>query len=190
MTIEMAVVLITVIVMVVCLIFEVARPDMVIFFALAFLILSGILTPAEALKGFSNEGMLTVGLLFIVAGAVQQSGLLDRVVKRLLGHRQSPKKAFLRMMAPVSGLSAFLNNTPIVVMLTPIIRDWCREHRISPSKFLLPLSYATIFGGMSTLIGTSTNLVVHGLMLENGMDGLSMFQLAVVGIPGTLIGIL
>jgi di/tricarboxylate transporter len=190
MTLEIGLVLAIVTIMVVCLIKEVARPDIIVFFTTAVFLLLGILTPAEALQGFSNEGMLTIALLFIVAGAIQQSGLLNQVVKKILGQSHHPRKALIRMMLPVSSLSAFMNNTPIVVMLMTDIRKWCDEHHISPSKFLLPLSYAAIFGGLITLMGTSTNLVVHGLMLESGMIGFSMFQLAVVGIPAAIVGII
>ncbi|WP_078553949.1 SLC13 family permease [Bacillus alkalicellulosilyticus] len=190
MTFEIITVLIVVGVMLICLIKEVTRPDFIVFLALASLLLLGVLTPADAVKGFSNEGMLTIALLFMVAGAVQQSGMLNHLVLRALGNGKKQRLTLIKMMLPVSGLSAFLNNTPIVVMFTPIIRNWCKEHNIAPSKFLIPLSYATIFGGTITLIGTSTNLLAHGLMIESGMSGYSMFQLAIVGIPAALIGIL
>jgi di/tricarboxylate transporter len=190
MTLEIGLVLIIVTIMVVCLIKEVARPDIIVFFTTSTLLLLGILTPAEALQGFSNEGMLTIALLFIVAGAIQQSGLINQVVKKILGQSIHPRKVLIRMMLPVSALSAFMNNTPIVVMLMTDIRKWCNDHNISPSKFLIPLSYAAIFGGLITLMGTSTNLVVHGMMLESGMAGFSMFQLAIVGIPAAIVGII
>ncbi|MFC0472666.1 SLC13 family permease [Halalkalibacter kiskunsagensis] len=190
MTFEIGFVLFVVVAMLICLIKEIARPDFIVFCALAVLLLTGILSPADALRGFSNEGMLTVALLFIVAGAVKQSGMLNHVVTKSMGTGKSPKMSLVQMMVPVSTLSAFLNNTPIVVMFTPVIRKWCKERNISPSKFLIPLSYATIFGGTLTLIGTSTNLVIHGFMLENGMSGFSMFQLAIVSLPAGLLGIL
>ncbi|MDQ0258048.1 di/tricarboxylate transporter [Evansella vedderi] len=190
MTIDIFMVLIIVGCMMVCLMKEITRPDFIVFCTLAVMLLLGIITPAEAVKGFSNEGMLTVALLFIIAGAVQQSGILTKFVKSALGHGKKPRFSIIRMMIPVSGLSGFLNNTPIVVMFTPLVRNWCKERNISPSKFLIPLSYATIFGGTITLIGTSTNLLVHGLMIDNGYTGFSMFQLAVVGIPAALLGIL
>ncbi|MFV8829129.1 SLC13 family permease [Alkalihalobacterium sp. APHAB7] len=190
MTFEIAFVIFVVLGMLVFLIREVARPDFIVACALAVLILSGILSPADALKGFSNEGMLTVALLFIVAGAIKQSGVLNNIVTKSLGSGKSERKSLLQMMVPISSLSAFLNNTPIVVMFTPVIRKWCKERNISPSKFLMPLSYATIFGGTLTLIGTSTNLVIHGFMLEKGFDGFSMFQLAIVSLPAGLLGIL
>ncbi|ASK61070.1 SLC13 family permease [Virgibacillus phasianinus] len=171
------------------LIFEVARADMVIFSVLIILLLSGILTVDEALSGFSNEGMLTVALLFIVAGTVQKSGLIDRMMERLLKNSRNHTDSMLRFFVPTSAFSAFLNNTPIVVTFTPIIKKWCENRGIAPSKFLIPLSYATILGGMITLMGTSTNLVVHGLMLDYGLDGFSLFTLTVVGIPVALIGL-
>ena len=87
-------------------------------------------------------------------------------------------------------LSAFLNNTPIVVTFTPTIKNWCEERGIAPSKFLIPLSYATILGGTITLMGTSTNIVVHGMLLEYGLDGFSLFTLSVVGIPVTVVGLI
>ncbi|WP_078595138.1 SLC13 family permease [Evansella clarkii] len=190
MTVEILLVLLVTGTMLICLIKELARPDLIVFCALAVLFVSGILSPAEAVRGFSNEGMLTVAILFIVAGAVQQSGILTKMITKVIGTGKSPRFSILKMMVPVSGMSAFLNNTPIVVMFTPVIRNWCKERNISPSKFLIPLSYATIFGGTITLIGTSTNLIVHGLMLDNGLKGYSMFQLAVIGVPAALIGVL
>lgn len=190
MTLEIGIVLIIVFSMLICLITEVSRPDFVVFLALSFLILSGVLSPSDALRGFSNEGMLTVALLFIIAGSVQQSGLLNRMMNRAMGSGLRPQRSLLRMMIPISSLSAFLNNTPIVVMFTPIVKKWCKEHELSPSKFLMPLSFAAIFGGTITLIGTSTNLLVHGLMLEHGLSGFSMFTLALVSVPAGIIGIL
>lgn len=190
MTLEIGIVLIIVFSMLICLITEVSRPDFVVFLALSFLILSGVLSPSDALRGFSNEGMLTVALLFIIAGSVQQSGLLNQMMNRAMGSGLKPQRSLLRMMIPISSLSAFLNNTPIVVMFTPIVKKWCKEHELSPSKFLIPLSFAAIFGGTITLIGTSTNLLVHGLMLEHGLSGFSMFTLALVSVPAGIIGIL
>ncbi|KHF39982.1 SLC13 family permease [Halalkalibacter okhensis] len=190
MNFEVVFVLAVVIGMLICLIKEVARPDFILFCTLAVLLLSGILPPVDALKGFSNEGMLTVALLFIVAGAVKQSGTLNQLVVKALSTGKSPRMSLIKMMIPISGMSAFLNNTPIVVMFTPVVRKWCKDHNIAPSKFLLPLSYAAIFGGTWTLIGTSTNLVIHGFMLEKGMSGFSMFQLAIVSIPASIFGIL
>ena len=152
--------------------------------------LTGVLTVEETLKGFSNEGMLTIALLFIIAFAIQKCGIADRVVTKLLGSSRSNRWTLFKILTPVAAFSAFLNNTPIVVTLTPILRKWCSENNISPSKFLLPLSYATILGGTMTLIGSSTNLVVHGMLLDLGMEGFSFFQLGFVTFPVVVIALL
>lgn len=190
MTIEMGVVLVLIVGMLLALFFEVARPDMIVFTVLVILLISGILTTEQALIGFSNEGMLTVALLFIVAGAVQKSGLVERFMTHWLQKSRGPVSSMVRTFVPISGMSAFLNNTPIVVAFTPIIKKWCEDRGYAPSKFLIPLSYATIMGGTITLIGTSTNLVVHGMLLDYDMAGFGMFQLAIVGLPLTVVGLI
>ncbi len=189
-SLEMITVLVLIVVMLICMILEVARPGMIIFTVLVILLITGILTPSDALSGFSNEGMLTVALLFIVAGAIQKSGKIDQMAEIWLRKSKTETGAMVRFSVPISILSAFLNNTPIVVTFTPIIKNWCEERGISPSKFLIPLSYATILGGTITLMGTSTNIVVHGMLLEYGLEGFSLFTLTVVGIPVTVIGLL
>ncbi|WP_404455383.1 SLC13 family permease [Virgibacillus necropolis] len=190
MSFEMIFVLVMIIAMLIGLLFEVARPDMVVFSVLVIFLLSGILTTDEALSGFSNQGMLTVALLFIVAGAVQKSGLVDQLMTKWLRNSNSQLGSMIRFYIPTSAFSAFLNNTPIVVTFTPIIKKWCEERNIAPSKFLIPLSYVTILGGTITLMGTSTNLVVHGLLLDSGYEGFSLFTLAPVGIPVAIVGLL
>ncbi|HEX7064067.1 MAG TPA: SLC13 family permease [Bacillales bacterium] len=185
-----AFVLVLVGLMMIALIREVARPDMILFITLAIFLLTGVISPEEALQGFSNQGMLTIALLFIIAGAIQKSGIFDKTIYAVLGSRSGPRKSLLKMMLPISGMSAFLNNTPIVVTFTPFVRKWCREHDISPSKFLIPLSYATIMGGMMTLMGTSTNLVVHGWLTSRDYDGFSIFELAIVGLPVAILGLI
>ncbi len=190
MSFDMMFLLIILLAMFAVLIFEVARPDMVIFSVLIILLLFGILTVDEALSGFSNEGMLTVALLFIMAGTVQKSGLIDQMMEKWLRNSRTLTGSMIRFFVPISAFSAFLNNTPIVVTFTPIIKKWCKEHGIAPSKFLIPLSYATILGGMITLMGTSTNLVVHGLMIDFGLEGFSLFTLAGVGIPVAVAGLI
>jgi di/tricarboxylate transporter len=182
--------LIVVSLMLVALACEILAPDIIVFSALGALLVGGVLTPGEAFSGFSNPGMVTVGLLFIVAYAAQSSGLLAFFADRVMGRSGGGRKSLVRMMAPVFGMSAFLNNTPIVAMFTPTIRDWALKHRFSPSKFLIPLSYASIFGGICTLIGTSTNLVVNGMLQETVGRSFGMFELARVGIPCGIAGAL
>ncbi|WP_375009400.1 SLC13 family permease [Alteribacillus sp. JSM 102045] len=190
MTWEMAVTGIVILAMMGALIKEAARPEFILLAALSVLLLTGILTPKEAVQGFYNQGMLTIGLLCIVAGAVQKSGLVEKFVEKVLNNGHTPRQSLLRIMVPSSIFSGVLNNTPIVAAFTPYVRQWCEKHDVAPSKFLLPISFATIAGGTMTLIGTSTNLVVHGMLIERGFQGFSFFQLAVIGLPITLFLIL
>ncbi|HSM82901.1 MAG TPA: SLC13 family permease [Nodosilinea sp.] len=158
--------------------------------ALAVLVLSGVLDTPTALAGFSNPGMVTVGVLYVVVAGLQQTGGLDIISRSVLGLPKGQTRALLRLMLPVAGMSAFLNNTPLVAMFIPVVSDWCRKLRISPSKLMIPLSYAAIMGGMCTLIGTSTNLVVNGLLIaETDYPGLKLFDLAPVGVPCAIAGI-
>ncbi len=187
---EMIIVLVLIVMMLLGLLLEIAKPGLIIFLVLAILMLLGIITPEEALSGFSNEGMLIVALLFIVAGAVQESGMIDGVIEKWLEKSKTEQESKIRFFVPIAGLSAFLNNTPIVVAFTPIIKNWCEKRGIAPSKFLIPLSYVTILGGTITLMGTSTNIVVHGMLLDYGFEGFSLFTITVVGVPVTVVGIL
>lgn len=165
-----------------------AAPDVLFLGAVAFLALCGVIATDQAFAGFSNPGVLTVGLLFIVVAALRETGVLDHLGHHILGKCSDTKQALRRIAAVVMPLSAFLNNTPIVAMFVPLLVGWSRRHQVSPSKLLLPLSYFTILGGTCTLIGTSTNLVVSGLMHQNQMKPLGMFELSWVGIPYAVIG--
>jgi len=186
MTIEAIFTLFVVALMLLGLIFELLAADVIVFSALGVLLLTGVLSVKDALAGFSNPGMLTVAVLFIVAFAAQNSGILEFFANRVMGRSGGGRRSLLRMMLPIQAMSAFLNNTPIVAMFIPTVRDWALRHNVSPSKFLLPLSYASIFGGICTLIGTSTNLVVNGLYQQSLNQSLGMFELAWVGIPCAL----
>lgn len=165
--------------------------DVVFLGGLSLLLLSGVLDESSALAGFSNSGMLTVGVLYVVVTGLQQTGGLDWISQRLLGLPKGLFRALLRMMLPVLGMSAFLNNTPVVAMFVPVVGDWSRKLRLSPSKLMIPLSYAAIFGGTCTLIGTSTNLVVNGLLIsEAGETGLKMFDITRVSLPCAIAGLI
>ncbi|MFC0470065.1 SLC13 family permease [Halalkalibacter kiskunsagensis] len=175
------------ILMFISLIKEWYSPELTVFLALSILILSGILPLNEAFEGFANPAVHTIALLMVIAYAAQKSGVVPIVLTKLLGNNKRISIVLLKIMLPVSFLSAFMNNTPIVAMLTPIVQKWGIQHKISPSKLLIPLSYAAIIGGTVTLIGTSTNLLVHGLLQQAGHSGFSMFQFTIIGIPLFLI---
>lgn len=168
-------------------------PDLVFVTGSAVLALVGILTPKEAFAGFANEGMLTVGLMFVIAAALQQTGVLEFVGQQVFGKTRSARGAMTRLSTVIIPISAFLNNTPVVAMFMPIVMDWCRRHQISPSKLLIPVSYLAVLGGTCTLIGTSTNLVVHGLMLQSSdprvNTGMSLFEIGKVGVPYAVVGV-
>ncbi|RIH64892.1 TRAP transporter large permease subunit [Mariniphaga sediminis] len=189
MTLEGYIVVAVIILTIVALAKEVMRPGLVFFSAAVVLMSTGIISDKELLAGFSNKGMITVGVLFLVSEGVRQSGVLNRLAQTYLPRKRG-RMVFLipRIMLPVSVLSAFLNNTPVVVIFAPIIKKWSETLNLSHKKFLIPLSFATILGGMCTLIGTSTNLVVHGLILENGYPGFGMFELGKVGLLIAIIG--
>jgi di/tricarboxylate transporter len=157
---------------------------------LLLLIIAKVITPQEAFKGFSNVGILSIGILFVLAGAIKSTGLLAELNHIIYGNKRSglTKKMF-RLLAPVTMISAFTNNAPLVAMLIPSVRDWARKNNYASSKFLLPVSYAAIFGGMCTLIGTSTNLIVHGLLLQAGYEGFSFFEISKIGVPAALLGL-
>ena len=164
-------------------------PYLSILGGVAVLIVGGIVTPGAALAGFSNEGMVTVAAMFVVAAGLGETGILAAAVRPLLGWPKRRITAQMRLMIPVTVASAFLNNTPIVTILLPLVSDWSRRIHLAASRLLIPLSYAAILGGMCTLIGTSTNLIVHGLLIESGRAGMGFFDVARVGVPCALIGL-
>ena len=191
MTFEIAFVLLSLLGMVIALILDKMRPGMILFSVVVLFLCAGILTPKEMLEGFSNKGMITVALLFLVSEGIRQSGALGQVIKKLLPQKRTTVfRAQLRLLPSVAFISAFLNNTPVVVIFAPIIKRWARTVHLPATKFLIPLSYVTILGGICTLIGTSTNLVVHGMILESGHEGFTMFELGKVGIFIAIAGII
>ncbi|MCF6285959.1 MAG: SLC13 family permease, partial [Candidatus Hydrogenedentes bacterium] len=177
-----------------------APPDMVMLSAAIFLGVTGVLEVDQVFAGLVNPGVLAIGALFIVAAAMRETGVIDMLGARLLGSARTEGAALIRLAVTVVPLSAFLNNTPVVAMLVPMLSNWSRKHRVAPSKLLIPLSYMAILGGTCTLIGTSTTIVVRGLMKEAvaGEGGaalsqtlypISMFEISKLGVPFALIGV-
>jgi len=171
-------------------------PDIVMMGVLLVLLLFGVLEPGEAIAGFANEGVVTVGMLYIMATGLKETGAMNAITDRLLGRPKSERQAQVRLVMPVVGMSAFVNNTPIVAMFLPTLATVARRARISPSKLYMPLSFASILGGVCTLIGTSTNILIDKMVREEIMldaDGepirFGMFTLAKVGLPIAVIGI-
>ena len=173
-----------------------ASTDVLFLGALLVVTAAGVITPEQAFGGFSNPAVLTIaGLLAITAG-LRTSGVLDWIGHKLLGTATSEKQALMRLTAVTTAASAFLLNTAVVAMLMPVVVSWCRRRNISPSRLLLPVSYLAILGGVCTLIGTSTTLVVNGELQQRIQEGIStpgvtpltLFELAAVGIPCALTG--
>ncbi len=170
------------------LIFSRLTPDVIMIAAVALLLLTGVLDLSQALGGLSNEGMVTIAVLFVVGAAVRETGAVDFITSRLFGRPKSTQSAITRLMLPTMSLSALMNNTPLVAMMIPAVSDWARTNRVAVSKLMIPLSYAAILGGTCTLIGTSTNLVVQGKLLETTGHSLGMFDISWVGVPAAIVG--
>lgn len=165
-------------------------PDLTLFCALCVLVVAGVVEPREAMGGFADPATITIGVLFVVARAIQDTGALSQVAGWMFGRTKGLTAALARLVLPTAVLSAFLNNTPIVAMFIPVATGFARRIGASPSKLLMPLSFAAMLGGTCTLIGTSTNLVVSGLMEQQGLAGIGMFELAWVGLPTAVLGLL
>ncbi|MEA3231533.1 MAG: SLC13 family permease [Thermodesulfobacteriota bacterium] len=162
-------------------------PEWICLGTLTLLLTVGILKPEEAIAGASNKGMLTVAILFIVAGAIQRTGAIKMITPFLSGRVKSTPAAQFRLMVPTSILSAFLNNTPVVAIFIPAVTAWAKKIKIPVSKLMIPLSYAAILGGTCTIIGTSTNLVVSGIYETTTGIEISFFEIAKVGVPSAII---
>ena len=191
MNVEVIIVLVALVGMLAALIMDKMRQGMILFSVVVLYLCTGILSPKEMLEGFSNKGMITAAMLFLVSEGIRQSGALTQVIKKLLPQEKtSVFKAQIRMLPSIAFISAFLNNTPIVVIFAPIIKRWASSVKLPATYFLIPLSYVTILGGICTLIGTSTNLVVHSMIQEAGLKGFSLFELGKVGVFIAIAGII
>jgi len=165
-------------------------PDKIFLSACAVLIVFEILPPSKALLGFSSNAVFTIAFLYVVVGGLRDSGGIQLIRRYLVGSPNSQSSATNRILPVTTVLSAFVNNTPIVATFTHVVQDLSKRYPIRLSQVLIPISYASIFGGMCTLIGTSTNLVVDGLVQSKGYVGFGLFDLAKVGLPIAIVGLL
>jgi len=189
--------------MAVALVRNIAGPDTILVGGMTVTMTLGLFSPdkfpsaTRCVAEFGNEGLITIGVLFVVAEGLSRTGAMSRVMQPLLGLPQTVRGAQARMMLLVCTLSAFLNNTPIVAVFIPVVRDWCSKTGIAPSKLFIPLSYAAILGGSCTLIGTSINLIVMGMVETSQFNGaalhdsvsIGMFTISWIGIPAAIAGI-
>ncbi|MFE8073374.1 SLC13 family permease [Marinobacteraceae bacterium S3BR75-40.1] len=172
------------------LVFSRISADLVLMGALVLLLITGVLTPTSAFEGFSNPGVLTIATLYIVAAGLKETGAVQWIARQFLGHPATLRGAQARMMVPTGLLSAVVSNTAVVAMFIPAIMDWSSRLNMPASKLLLPLSYAAILGGTCTLIGTSTNLVVDGMLQTDLGLSLGLFELSWIGLPLLAIGVI
>ncbi|MBS0202576.1 MAG: SLC13 family permease [Planctomycetes bacterium] len=193
---EAILVLLVVVAMVAMLAMEWAPPDLLTLGCLLILVTGQAVFGTKllpdvnlAFRGFSSPSLITVGVLFVIVTGLMQTGAMSLLTDRLVGRPRSVLSAQIRLLFPVTFLSAFLNNTPIVAMFMPVVDDICKRSRISPSKLYMPMAFAATFGGACTLIGTSTNLVVKGAMEKAGLPPMGFFDITWIGIPCALGGV-
>lgn len=182
--------IVTVFVMFSTLLLTKLRTDLVFLCAIAILFVTGVLDAKEAFSGFSSTSVVVVGVLFIVVTGLTYTGVLQWIVKHLLGQPDSYSKAVVRLMLPVAALSSFLSNTTVVSLFVRIVKMWSHKLGVSPSKLLIPLSYASGMGGVCTLIGTPPNLIISGLYADNTGQSMNIFATAVPGLFCLFVGVL
>jgi len=189
---DLILVFIIIIFILVSLYWGILGPSFTFVVAITILGLFGVLAPSEILSGFANEQIAVVIMLLLIGDIIRQTAVVEFIFDRLFRRAKSYRGFLSRMLLIISGLSAFLNNTPLVAVMMPYVNSWCKRNNISPSKFLMPLSYAAILGGCATLIGTSTNLIVNGLVekqiIFSNLETLKIFDFTVVGLPMIIIG--
>ena len=166
------------------------RADLVFLGAISVLFVTGVLNAKEAFSGFSSTSVVIIGVLFVVVAGLTHTGVLQWIVKHLLGQPKSYSKAVIRLMLPVAALSSFLSNTTVVALFVGIVKMWSKKLNISPSKLLIPLSYASGMGGVCTLIGTPPNLIISGLYADNTGTAMNVLATTIPGLFCLFVGVL
>lgn len=164
-------------------------PAVVVFGGAVAVLVLGVIEPEQAFSGFSNPAPITVAALYVLAAGIEKTGALTPLMQNTLGESGWYRRPLLRTLVPTVGASAFLNNTPIVAMLIPQVNAWANRRGLSVSKLLMPVSFAAILGGLITVIGTSTNLVVSGQMESLGLEEIGFFEIGLLGAPIALVGL-
>lgn len=182
--------IITVLTMFSILLFTKLRSDLVFLGAIAILYVTGVLDAKEAFSGFSSTSVIVIGVLFVVVAGLTHTGVLQWIVKHLLGQPKSYKGAVMRLMLPVAALSSFLSNTTVVALFVNIVKMWAKKLGVSPSKLLIPLSYASGMGGVCTLIGTPPNLIISGLYADHTGTAMNVLATAVPGLFCLAVGVM
>ena len=182
--------IVTVLSMFTVLLFTKLRADLVFLGAISILFVTGVLNAKEAFSGFSSTSVVIIGVLFVVVAGLTHTGVLQWIVKHLLGQPNSYSKAVIRLMLPVAALSSFLSNTTVVALFVGIVKMWSKKLDISPSKLLIPLSYASGMGGVCTLIGTPPNLIISGLYADKTGTAMNVLATTVPGLFCLFIGVL
>ena len=180
----------TVLTMFTILLFTKLRADLVFMGAVGILFVTGVLDAREAFSGFSSGSVVVIGVLFVVVAGLTYTGVLQWIVKHLLGQPKSYRKAVVRLMLPVAGLSSFLSNTTVVALFVGIVKMWSKKLGISPSKLLIPLSYASGMGGVCTLIGTPPNLIISGLYADHTGTTMNVLATTIPGLFCLFVGVL
>ncbi len=187
---QISIVITLIIALVVVLYMDIIRPVIAFFMVSLVLLVTEVISTKDLMAGFANEQIVVVLLLIMLSDVIQRTSVVDVAFQNLFKPSLTYHKFLALLGILVAPISAFVNNTPLVAILMPYVYDWSKKKGISPSKVLIPLSYFTIIGGMITLVGTSTNLVVNGFVTEAGMPSLGMFDFSIVGIPIAIIGII
>jgi Na+/H+ antiporter NhaD/arsenite permease-like protein len=169
---------------------QILRPPITLFLANLVFVLSGVMSLGELLEGLSNESIISILLLILLTAGIRKNFDIERMFDKVYQNMQGYRSFLLAMMTKVAAMSSFMNNTPVVAIMTPYVFNWGRKNNIAPSKLLIPLSYAAICGGMITLIGTSTTLVLNGFLINNELEPLNVWYIFFIGMAVAVLVLL